>query len=78
MSFIQPEPVIEIQEDIPQPSKRYRIEANREQVIERLLLLMFVFVATLSVLWHLGTSLAWVWTSCASELHSAITLAGVS
>lgn len=55
------------------PVVRCRAQAlvDRPQILERWLLLAFIAVATCSVIWHLGMSLEWLWTSCAAQLHSA-------
>lgn len=58
------------------PIRALAAEEDRAQVLERRLLLMFVAVAAISVGWHLGTSLQWLWTSCISQLHYAVTQAG--
>ena len=44
----------------------------RAQILERRLSLIFVIVAALSLLWHLGTNLQWLWANCISQLHSAL------
>lgn len=55
-----------------------RARHDRPETLERLLLLAFVVVAAISVMWHLGTGLQWLWTSCASQLHSAVVQARIS
>ena len=49
----------------------------RARILERRLLMTFVIVAALSMLWHLGTNLQWVWANCISHLHSAL-MQGIS
>lgn len=60
------------------PAAAVAADDDRAQILERRLVVTFVAVAALSMMWHLGTSLEWVWASCLSQLHSAVMLAGIS
>ncbi len=59
------------------PGPGQRAEDRSAEKLERLLLVTFLAVAAISVLWHLGTSLQWLWANCASQLHSAAMQAGI-
>ncbi len=73
------EPTIASRQNEPdRPAAVVAVDDDRAQILERRLLLTFVAVASISMLWHLGTNLQWVWASCISQLHSAATLAGIS
>jgi Flp pilus assembly pilin Flp len=69
---------LNMEDSAPHASKSIAIEDGRAQTLERLLLLTFIVVAAASVMWHLGMSLQWLWTSCASQLHSAILHSGIA
>lgn len=60
------------------PAAAVVADDDRAQILERRLVVTFVAVAALSMMWHLGTSLQWVWASCLAQLHSAAMLAGIS
>lgn len=64
--------------ELTRPAQAVVADDDRALVLERLLMLTFVVVAAASVLWHLATGLEWVWTSCISQLHSAIVQAAIS
>jgi len=51
---------------------------DRTPALERVLLVSFLIVAAVAVFWHLGTSLEWLWTNCASQLHSAVVKSGIA
>ena len=55
-----------------------RLSDDRAEFLERALLIMFVVMASIGVLWHLGTGVVWLWTNCASQLHSAVAKAGIA
>jgi Flp pilus assembly pilin Flp len=57
--------------DTPSDSKNRPGETDDAAVIERLLLLAFLVVATATVAWHLTTGLHWMWSNCAAHLHFA-------
>lgn len=54
------------------PASRLRVDDLNPEVLERSLLLAFIIVTSICVMWHLGSSVYWLWTDCASHLHAAI------
>ena len=78
MDFEVNEPALNMEDLTPRASQSAAMQDDNAQTLERLLLFTFVVVAAASVMWHLGTSLQWLWTSCAAQLHSAILHSGIA
>jgi Flp pilus assembly pilin Flp len=78
MEFEVSEPALNGEDFAPRMSKSAAMQDDSAQTLERLLLVTFVVVAAASIMWHLGTSLEWLWTSCASQLQSAIQHSGIA
>ncbi len=72
------EPTIANDYEPNRPAAAIAADDDRAQVLERRLVVTFVAVAGITIVWHLGLSLQWIWASCISQLHSAVMLAGIS
>jgi Flp pilus assembly pilin Flp len=71
MSALKSETLL-LPEEYYDSSKPNPAQMDETVVIERLLLLAFLVVATATVAWHLTTGLHWMWSNCAAHLHFAI------
>jgi len=53
-------------------SPELQVQRQHALSLERVLLLTFLLVAGISIIWHLGSGIHWLWAACIGQLHSAV------